>query len=62
MAKPIEMPFGLWTRVGRRKHALHGRAYWRNLANTTKPSVCSSDAAFCKITLTICCSYYGRPM
>jgi len=24
MAKPIEVPFGLWTRVGRRKHVLHG--------------------------------------
>jgi len=23
-AEVIEMPFGLWTRVGRRKHALHG--------------------------------------
>ena len=24
MAEPIEMLFGLWTRVGRRKHVLHG--------------------------------------
>jgi len=24
LAEPIEMPFGLWTRVGRRKHELHG--------------------------------------
>jgi len=24
MAEPIEMPFGLWTGVGRRKHVLHG--------------------------------------
>jgi len=24
MAEPIEMPFGLWTRVGKRKHALDG--------------------------------------
>jgi len=23
-AKPIEMPFGLWTQVGPRKHVLHG--------------------------------------
>jgi len=22
-AEPIEVPFGLWTRVGRRKHVLH---------------------------------------
>jgi len=24
MAEPIEMPFGLWTRVSSRKHVLHG--------------------------------------
>ena len=23
-SEPIEMPFGLWTQVGRRKHVLHG--------------------------------------
>jgi len=34
MAEPIEMPFGLWTRVGPGKHALHGVAHWRNLAST----------------------------
>jgi len=28
MAELIEMPFGLWTRVGRRKYALHGE-HWR---------------------------------
>jgi len=26
MAEQIEMPFGLWTRVGPRKHMLHGSA------------------------------------
>jgi len=26
MAKPIEMPFALCTRVGRKKHVLHGDA------------------------------------
>ena len=24
MAEPTEMPFGIWTRVGPRKHVLHG--------------------------------------
>jgi len=31
-AEPIEMPFGLWTRVGQRQHVLHGvhiDATWR---------------------------------
>jgi len=53
-AEPIEMPFGLWTRVGRRKHVLHG-AHWRNLVNTIEPSVCGGDAALCQIILT---TYY----
>jgi len=45
MAEPIDLPFGLWTRVGRRKHKFshirqvapmcpHGRAHWRHRANT----------------------------
>jgi len=29
-------------------------AYWRHLANTTEPSMCGGDAAFCLITLTTC--------
>jgi len=44
-AEPIDLQFGLWTRVGRRKHKLnrmsqvmpmcpHGMAHWHNLANT----------------------------
>jgi len=44
-AEPIEMVFGLWTRVGQRKHELHGGAHWRHLANTTELSVCDGDAA-----------------
>ena len=47
MAEPINLPFGLWTRVCRRKHKFnhirqvapmcpHGRAHWRHLANTTE--------------------------
>jgi len=55
-AERIEMPFGLWTRVGRRKHKFsrvrqvapmwpYGRVHWRSLANTIKPSVAGGDAA-----------------
>jgi len=28
--------------------------HWRHLSNTTEPSVCGSDAAFCQLTLTTC--------
>ena len=44
-AEPIEMPFGIWTRVDLRKHVLDDGAHWRNLANTTEPSMCVGDAA-----------------
>jgi len=65
MAEPIDLPFGLWTQVGRRKHKLnhirhvapicsHGRAHWRHVASTTEPSVCGGDAALRQITLTTC--------
>jgi len=43
-AEPIEMPFGIWTRVG---------ATWQML---TEPSMCGGDAACCQITLATC--YY----
>jgi len=37
-------------------------AYWRNLANTIEPPMCSSDAIFfCQITVTTC-YHYGRHM
>jgi len=50
MAEQIDLPLGLWTRVGRRKHKLnrirqvapmcpHGRAHWRHLENTIEPNV-----------------------
>ena len=52
--EPIEMPLGLWTRVCRSKHLLHG-ANWRNLANTIEPFMCGGDAAFCHVTRT--CRY-----
>ena len=62
-AQPIDLPFGLWTQVGRRKHKFslirqmapmcpHGRAHWRHLANTVEPSVCCGDVVLCQITLT----------
>ena len=39
-----------------KKHALdvgpRRGAYWRNLANTTEPSMCGGDAASCQITTT----------
>ena len=68
-AEPIEMPFGLRTRVGRRKDKInrirqvapmcpHGRVRWRHLANTIEPSVCCVDAALCQVTLTTCSSWH----
>ena len=45
-AEPIEMPFGLWTLVGPRKHVLDGDAHWRHLTNMIEPSMCDGDAAF----------------
>jgi len=48
IAEPIDLPFGLWTRVGWRKHKFnhicqsmcpHAWAHWRHLANTIEPSV-----------------------
>ena len=53
-AEPIEMPFGLRTRVGPRNHVLGGGAPWRNLANTIEPSMCGGDAACYQITMTTC--------
>jgi len=66
MAEPIDLPFGLWTLVQRRKDkfnrirqvaplCLHGKAHWRYQANTTEPSVCGRDAVLCQMTLTTCC-------
>jgi len=40
--EPIEMPFGMWTGLGPRKHLslLDVGAHWRRLANTIEPSMC----------------------
>jgi len=51
MGKPTEMPLGLWiVNSGGPQEAQvdsysPGGANWRNLANTTEPSVCGGDAA-----------------
>jgi len=61
-AEPINLPFGLWTRVGRRKHKFnrihqvapmchYGRAHWRHLTNTTEPSVYGGDVALINVKL-----------
>jgi len=33
---------------------LYVGAHWRDLVNTTEPSMCGGDAALCQITLTTC--------
>jgi len=59
-AEPIDLQFGLWTQVGRRKHTFSSvvfarwHQYWRHLANTIEPSVCGDDAVLCQVTLTTC--------
>ena len=65
MAELIDLPFGLWTQVGERKHKCHcifqvapmcrhGRAHWHRPANMIDPSVCGNDAALCQITFSAC--------
>jgi len=54
-AEPIEILFGIWTRVDAGKHVLDGGAHWRNVANTIEPFLCGGDAAFLSnYTLTTC--------
>ena len=65
MAEPIDLPFGLWTQVGRKKHKFnrihqvaqkcpHGRAHWHHLANMIETSVFGGDAVLCQTTLITC--------
>jgi len=67
-AELIDLPFGLWTGVGRRKHKFNhihhvapmcppGRAHWHHLANMIELTICSGNAVLCQITLTTCYSY-----
>jgi len=71
-AEPIDLPFGLWTRVGRRKHKFnhirqvaqcaHMEGHiWRHLANTIEPSACGGDAVICQITFTTCSEWLPPP-
>jgi len=55
-AELVEMPSGIWTRVGPRKHELSRGAHMHHLANTTEPSVCCGYAVCCQIRSTTC--YY----
>ena len=53
MDEPTEMPFGIWTLVGPRKHALDGvhiGTTWQIKLNHP----CGSDMAVCQITLNTC--------
>jgi len=58
-AEPIEINFGLWTRVGPGNHALDGksRSPWKG-AGKGNTVMCSGDAAFCQITLTTCFIFF----
>jgi len=60
MAKPIHLPFRLWTRVGQRMHKFNGirqvasvcpcgRTRCRHLSNNIEPSVYSDDAPYGKL-------------
>jgi len=43
---------------GPMKALLYWGAHWGHLANTIETSICSDDAAFCRITLSTCYYYY----
>jgi len=54
-AEPIEMPFGLWTLVGPRKHALYGvhtGATWR-IPLIRRPCAAAMRPSFWQITLPL---------
>jgi len=57
-AEPIKMPYGMWTPVGPRNHALDDGAHWHHLANTIEPSMCAGNTTLCQITSAI--YYYYR--
>ena len=59
-AEPIDLPFALWSWMGRRMHKFnrirqvgpmfpHGRTHCRQLANTIEPSVYVGDAPYVKL-------------
>ena len=45
---------------GLKETCIRWRAHWRHLANTTEPTICGSDVALCRITLTTY-HYYDVP-
>jgi len=49
-AEPIDMSFGMCTRVCSGKHMFDGGAHWRNLANRTESSMCSVHTAIPRCT------------
>jgi len=51
---PIDMQFGMLSWVDPVNRVLYVGAHWRDLVNTTEPSMCCGDAALCQITLTTC--------
>jgi len=70
-AEPVDLPFVLWIRVGRKKHKFnricqvapmcpHAMAHWRCIANATEPSVCGGNAALCQNALTTCYTAHCR--
>jgi len=45
-AEQIELPFGMWTPAGSRKHVSRWGAHWRSLLIMIEPSMCGGDATF----------------
>jgi len=49
IAESIEMPFGLWTQVGPRRHGVHIGATWQIGLNG--PCAAAMQPALCQITM-----------
>ena len=49
MTEPIELSYGMWTRVGPRKHILDRGVYWHNLVSTTEFHVRQQCVFFVKL-------------
>jgi len=54
-AEPMEMPFGLWTRVGQNRSE-----HCRNPTNTIEPSMCAGDVALYTVRMLASVSFYQR--
>ena len=50
VAEPIDILFGIWTRLGPSKHVVDGDTHWHHLENMVAPSMCVGIAAICHIT------------